>query len=540
MKPIILACGLVMSLVGSAPAQAPKIGGNITWKKIVVERAFRSEGVAVADVNKDGKADIIVGDVWYEAPAWKMHVIRKDPRDTKLDPRPWDPKGYSESFACFADDFNGDGWPDVIVLPFPGKPCFWYENPRNKPGLWREHELVHSACNETPIYVDLFGTGKRHLVMAVQPKEADGKVPDNMGQMFWFRPGSDPYQSWDKFPISDVSQKGKEIPATRRFSHGLGHGDVNGDGRIDIICPAGWWQQPEKVGAEPWKFHPANLGPACADMYAFDVDDDGKNDVISSSAHEYGFWWHQQKPEKTSFTRRDFFALPEMKVVAPRWEVTKDEQAIFTAINQMRAETRLPPLMPHEGLWLEARDSALFEAKNPQNKADRDVPGFKIQRMTREFESAEDVIKWVREPNVARWLTRDGGEIGIGHAPAANKKNRYLLVLGRRLPFYLFSQTHALNRVDMNGDGVKDFVTGRRWWAHGPKGDPGSGGPAVLYWFEARKGGDGMTTFVPHLIDDDSGIGTQFAVADVDGDGVPDIVISNKRGVFIMLQVRKE
>src|ERR1700730_7358654 len=85
----------------------------ITWKKTVVDKVFRSEGVAVADVNKDGKPDIIVGDVWYEAPDWKMHVLRKDKHDPKIEARKWDPNGYSESFACFADDFNGDGWPDV-------------------------------------------------------------------------------------------------------------------------------------------------------------------------------------------------------------------------------------------------------------------------------------------------------------------------------------------------------------------------------------------------------------------------------------------
>src|SRR4051794_16773616 len=94
---------------GLAPggAAAPKPGKfKITWKKTVLDKTFRSEGVAVADVNKDGKIDLLVGDVWYEAPDWKMHVIRKD--------RKFDPVNYSESFGCFADDFNGDGWPDLI------------------------------------------------------------------------------------------------------------------------------------------------------------------------------------------------------------------------------------------------------------------------------------------------------------------------------------------------------------------------------------------------------------------------------------------
>jgi hypothetical protein len=90
----------------------------------------------------------------------------------------------------------------------------------------------------------------------------------------------------------------------------------------------------------------------------------------------------------------------------------------------------------------------------------------------------------------------------------------------------------------MDGDGVKDFVTGRRWWAHGPKGDPGSQDPAVLFWFRGKKAKDGSITFEPNQIDDDSGIGTQFTVADLDGDGVPDIIVSNKKGTHAFLQVR--
>src|ERR1700732_2430061 len=94
----------------------------ITWKKTALDKAFRSEGVAVADINKDGKPDVIIGDVWYEAPDWKMHVIRKDQTFKPAE-------RYSECFGCFADDFNGDGWVDVLILPFPGAPCYWYENP---------------------------------------------------------------------------------------------------------------------------------------------------------------------------------------------------------------------------------------------------------------------------------------------------------------------------------------------------------------------------------------------------------------------------
>jgi hypothetical protein len=400
---VVLLLAVVTVLVALSPAAEPAASA-IAWKKTVVDKVFRSEGVAIADVNRDGKMDILVGDVWYEAPDWKMHEIRKVGNYGD------GAHSYSECFACWAEDINGDGWPDLIVIPFPGKPCHWYENPKGEPGHWKEHEIWHSACNETPLYADLFGTGKRVLITGWQPK---GK--ENEGQMAWFRPGTDPTTPWEMHPISEPSSPGHVIPGTNRFSHGLGVGDVNGDGRADVMTTAGWWEQPETDNGKPWQFHPANLGDACADMVALDVDGDGKADVISSSAHNYGIWWHQQRPGANgnpSFLKHDLF---------PK----------------------------------------------------------------------------------------------------------------------LFSQSHALHLIDINGDGQKDLVTGKRWWAHGPTGDTAPNDPAVLYWFEARRAKDGMTAFIPHQIDNNSGIGTQFVVADFNGDKLPDIVVSNKKGVFVFEQRRE-
>jgi FG-GAP-like repeat len=389
---------------------------TITWKKTVLDKTFRSEGAAIGDVNHDGKLDVLVGDVWYEAPDWKMHEIRKPGNyGDGL-------SGYSECMLCFADDVNGDGWVDEIVIGFPGKPAYWYENPGNKEGLWKEHVIWHSACNETPQYVDLFGTGKRVLVMGWQPllkmtKGPEGRfdfaTTENQGQMAWFQPRKDPTQLWEMHPISVPSAPGKEVPGTQRFSHGLGVGDVNGDKRLDVICTGGWWEQPEKVTDEPWTFHPANLGVSCADIYAADVDGDGKPDLLCSCAHQFGIWAFHQKPAKDGhpeFVREDLF---------------KD----------------------------------------------------------------------------------------------------------------LVSETHAMHFVDVNGDGLKDLVTGKRFWSHG-KNEPGSDKAAMLYWFEAKKAADGVITFTPHVIDDDSGIGTQFTVADINGDGLLDVIVANKKGVFVTVQQR--
>jgi FG-GAP-like repeat len=389
---------------GSNPSAVP--GTAIGWKKTVIDKKFRSEGVAIADVNKDGKMDILLGEVWFEAPDWKMHEIRKPARDYGNGQH-----GYSESFCCWSDDFNGDGWADLLVIRFPGKVFHWYENPQNKPGHWKEHIVADNACNETPQFVDLFGKGKRVLVMGLQPRS---KGDGNQGQMVWLSPGKDPTRPWEVHPISEPSKPGKPTPGTFKFSHGLGVGDLNGDGRLDVICTDGWWEQPAEVSDTPWKFRPAKLGPACADMIVYDMDGDGKNDVITSSAHKFGIWWHKQR----------------------------------------------------------------------------------------------------------------GGDKGSTPVFFPNDLFRELL-----------SETHALHCVDINGDGLKDLITGKRWWSHG-RNEPGSDWPAMLYWFEASRDKKGMVKFTPRVIDTDSGIGTQFVVADFNGDGLFDVVTSNKKGTYLFLQVR--
>ena len=102
------------------------------------------------------------------------------------------------------------------------------------------------------------------------------------------------------------------------------------------------------------------------------------------------------------------------------------------------------------------------------------------------------------------------------------------------------SQTHALHYVDINGDGQKDLVTGKRWWAHGPHVDESPNVEPFMIWYEIHRQKGSRPTFIPHIISESlgTGMGTQFLVTDFDGDKVPDLVLSNKRGTNVILQRR--
>jgi FG-GAP-like repeat/FG-GAP repeat len=264
-------------------AEAQTAGKDVRFKKYHLWDEFYTEAATVADVNKDGKTDIIAGARWFEAPEWKAHDIWKHKKFYYT-------KGYSDSFLNFATDVNEDGWVDLICFDFPGKEVYWFENPAGVETLWKRYLIDSIASNESPMMVDVDGNGKMDLVYG----------NEKLGQMLWMSASvKNKKVTWKKNAISELNAKGIGL-----FAHGLGWGDINRDGMNDVMIRGGWWEAPKDRSSSPWKFHLADLGESCAQMLTYDFDGDGDADVVSSSAHEYGIWWYEQvfdKDKKSTF-----------------------------------------------------------------------------------------------------------------------------------------------------------------------------------------------------------------------------------------------
>jgi hypothetical protein len=379
-----------------------KVSDNFRMQRL--SDFYYSWGTGAADVDHDNVEDVISGPHVFYGPDY----TRRSEIYLQLTTNPSD--GYTtDAWMQFVSDFTGDGWGDALNCTFTlGAGCTLYVNPRGESRRWDKHLVVRGFQTEIGVLRDIDGDGKPEIVYGAE------------GQMRYAKP--DPANPTAMWTIHNVSERGYVT------AHGVGAGDINGDGRTDIVNPYGWWEQPPAgSNKEPWEYHPQAFGRykrgfGGSVMAVYDVNGDTLNDVVTVlAAHGWGMAWFEQK------------------------------------------------------------------------------------------RSAQGAISFEQHMIMDDLSTKNAGGV-------------------------VFSQPHGANFGDIDGDGITDFVVGKRYWSHRDTYlDPDPYGPAVLYWYRTVRNpkAPGGAEFVPELIHNRSGVGSDVFPVDLDKDGRLDVVTATRFGTFI-------
>jgi len=241
------------------------------------------EGASVFDVNRDGHPDIVSGGVWFAGPAFSAEHRIYYPKAVE---------DYYDDFSSIPMDVNGDGWTDIITGGWWNQSVLWLENPGKAGGEWPQHLIAKIGNVERANAYDIDGDGHKEIVPNTPgaPQAVIKLKRDASGN------------GTGEFIVHEAYREA--------LGHGLGFGDITGDGRGEILFNKGWLEMPEKPFEETWTIHRdfELFGSSSVPILAHDVNEDGATDIISGGGHEYGLaWWEQAKDDsgETEWIRHD-------------------------------------------------------------------------------------------------------------------------------------------------------------------------------------------------------------------------------------------
>ena len=232
-------------------------------------------------MNGDGFDDLLSGAYWYENPGaqggeWKQHQFRT--------------VGVHNEFVSdcgeWIVDVDHDGLPDLVTTGWISNGVWWYKNPGPKAtaagAMWEGQKITDSFDTEGGAFADINGDGKPDLALAHY----------NHAGVLWI-------------DFSGPTPKTHHLGTKIQDSHGIGIADINGDGKPDILTPHGWFEQID-ADNDQWTWHQDwNLGDAGFPILGYDVNHDGKMDLIYGQGHGYGVYWLEQggSPGHLTWTR---------------------------------------------------------------------------------------------------------------------------------------------------------------------------------------------------------------------------------------------